>query len=192
MIRDPRPLRRGAAVLALAAAALAARPSAAAPTPRLLLLRIDMNNLSSYPDDPPPRLAALEAALRDRLAGCGYEVPPPDSAAERRANAGNGYFYAHPDEAARLGRELGATYVLVPRLNRASSYVTDLQLHVVRAADGMVVSNRAVELKGFGMTAPVTAHLTVRGAAWMADQVSQAVEWAAAGSGAVPARRCRA
>ena len=181
--------RRGAAALALAGAALGAAP----PAPRLLLLRIDMNNLSSYPDDPPPRLAALEAALRDRLAGCGYDVPPVDRAAERRANAGSGYFYAHPDAAAQLARETGATWVLVPRLNRASSYVTDLQLHVVRAADGVVVSNRAVELKGFGMTAPVTAHLTVRGAAWMADQVSQAVEWAAAGGGAPPAgRRCRA
>ena len=119
-------------------------------------------------------------------------MPPADSAAERRANAGNGYFYAHPDEAARLARETGATWALVPRLNRASSYVTDLQLHVVRAADGIVVSNRAVELKGFGMTPDVTARLTVRGAAWMADQVSQAVEWAAGGSREVPARRCRA
>lgn len=189
MSRRARRLRHAAA-LALAGATLAARPPA--PTPRLLLLRIDVNNLSSYPDDPPARLAALETALRDRLAGCGYEVPPVDSAAERRANAGNGYFYAHPDAAAALGRELGAAWVLVPRLNRASSYVTDLQLHVVRAADAMVVSNRAVELKGFGMTAPVTAHLTVRGAAWMADQVSQAVEWAAAGSRTIPPRRCRA
>ena len=190
MSRITRRLRGIAAALALAGAALAARPPA--PAPRVLLLRIDMNNLSSYPDDPPSRLADLEAALRDRLAGCGYAVPPVDSAAERRANAGAGYFYAHPDAAAQLGRETGATWVLVPRLNRASSYVIDLQLHVVRAADGMVVSNRAVELKGFGMTPEVTAHLTRRGAAWMADQVSQAVDWAAAGGGAVPARRCRA
>ena len=187
------PLLRTLAALTLAALAApraAARP--AAPAPRLLLLTIDVNNFTSLPDDPPERLAALGEALRSRLAGCGYDLRPLDAAAEARENAGPGYFYTHPDAAARLARDAGAEWALVPRLNRASPYVSDLQLHVVRVADAMVVSNRVVELKGFGMTPGVTARLTTRGAAWMADQVAQAVDWAVGGSRELPARRCRA
>jgi hypothetical protein len=180
---------------AVAVASTTGVVSSSAPPPgqRVAVLSIDVNNFTSLPDDPPARLAALSGSLRERLAGCGYEVRPVDPAAEASARVGSGYLYAHPDAAARLARTAGADWVLVPRLNRASPYVSDLQVHVVRAADGIIVSNRVVELKAFGSTPEVTAHLAKRGGAWMADQVSQVLELAAAGGGGgPPARRCRA
>jgi hypothetical protein len=176
-------------LLALALPRPAAR-SVAAPPARLAVLSIDLNNLTGHEDPADrPRLAVLTRALRQRFAACGYSVVALDSAAERQAHPGDGYFYAHPDAAAALAARAGAEWVLVPRLNRASPWVTDLQAHVVRVSSGRVVSNRVVELKGFGMAPALTARLAERGAAWMADQVDQAIGWAKA-PGAPVVRHC--
>jgi hypothetical protein len=164
----------------------------APPAPRVTVLAVALNNLSNLPDDPPARVAALGAALRARLAaGCGYVVVAADSLDEARGFTGRYYYYDHPDAAAKLARDAGAEWVLIPRLNRASPWVADMQLHVVRASDGTIVSNRAVELKGFGMRDDLTDKLTVRGAAWMADQIDQAIGLSIA-PGAPVTRRCRA
>ena len=169
-----------------------ARRGPALPGPRVAVLDVALNNFTMFPDDPPTRISALGAALRLRLAdACGYDVVPLDSLAEGRGRAGPGYYYDHPDAGAQLARAVGAEWVLIPRLNRASPWVTDLQLHVVRTADGAVVSNRVVELKGFGMSDDLTARLTQRGAAWMADQVDQAIGWATGRPARAP-RRCPA
>ena len=186
-------LLRGLAALAVVGVgAVGATRGPAPPGPRVVVLAVALNNLTNLPDDPADRLGALGAALRERLAdGCGYYVIPVDSAAEARGRAGPGYYYDHPDAGAQLARAAGAQWALIPRLNRASPWVADLQLHVVRAADGAVVSNRAVELKGFGMSEDLTARLTQRGAAWMADQVDQAIGWSTAPRARTP-RRCPA
>jgi len=180
------------ALIGVGALGAASRPTDGA-GPRVAVLAVALNNLSTLPDDPPARVGALGAALRARLAdGCGYAVVAVDSAAETDGRAGHGYYYDHPDVAAQLARAAGAEWALIPRLNRASPWVTDLQLHVVRAADGAIVSNRVVELKGFGMSEDLTARLTQRGAAWMADQVDQAIAWSTAAPGARAPRRCPA
>ena len=185
-------LFRGLAALALAGAATVGAAHTSAPVPRVAVLAVALNNLSSLPDDPPARVGALGAALRARLSGeCGYDVVALDTLAEARGQAGPTYYYDHPDAGARLARDAGAEWALIPRLSRASPWVTDLQLHVVRASDGAIVSNRAVELKGFGMSDDLTARLTQRGAAWMADQVTQAIEWATTSRAGAP-RRCPA
>ena len=183
---------RAALALAVVGAASVGVSRASASGPRVTVLAVALNNLSNMPDDPPARVAALGDALRARLAGeCGYVVLATDSLDEAKGDGGRAYYYDHPDAAAKLARDAGAEWVLIPRLNRASPWVTDLQLHVVRASDGAIVSNRAVELKGFGMRDDLTAKLTVRGAAWMADQIDQAIGLSAA-PGAPPVRRCKA
>lgn len=187
------PTLRALAALSLLAALAPAAPLANVPAaPRVAVLAVALNNLSTLPDDPPGRVHAVGAALRARLGeGCGYEVIALDSLAESRGRGGPAYYYDHPDAGAQLARGAGAEWALIPRLNRASPWVTDLQLHVVRVADGVVVSNRIVELKGFGMSDDLTERLTERGAAWMADQVDQAIQWASAPATRVE-RRCRA
>jgi len=59
---------------------------------------------------------------------------------------------------------------------------------VVRVRDTTLVSNRVVELKGLELTRELAERLIDRGAAWMADQVSQAIEYAR--DPAVTTRRC--
>ena len=167
-----------------------------APSPpvRVAVLTIALNNLANQPPNPdlPNRLRVLGDALRQRLAtGCGYQVVPVDSAAEAAAELGAGYLYAHPDVAVHLVGPSEADWVIIPRLNRASPWVTDLQAQVVRVRDTLVISNRIVELKGIELTPELAAKLAERGGAWMADQVSQAIEHAAGGRSS-GARRCPA
>ena len=117
---------------------------------------------------------------------CG--LPP---AAQASAETRPGYWYAHPDLAVTLTGLEQADWVIIPRLNRASPWVADLQAHVVRVRDTTVVSNRIVEIKGLELTPELASRLVERGAAWMADQISQSIE-IASGGGSVARRRCRA
>ena len=133
----------------------------------------------------------LATALRERLTtDCGYQVVPVAPGAATAAGTGPGYLYAHPDIAVGLaGAE--AEWVIIPRLNRATPWVTDIQAHVVRVRDTALVSNRIVEVKGIELSAELAAKLIERGAAWMADQLSQAIEHSSEAVG--PAlRRCPA
>jgi hypothetical protein len=161
--------------------------------PKVVVLTIDINNIhKSAPDSVlAERIARLGDALRARLAtACGYEVVLVDPATEAAAHATDGYFYDHPDVAVGLALGVGADWVVIPRLNRATAWVADLQAHVVRVRDTALVSNRIVEIKGLELTPELAARLTERGSAWMADQLSQVIELAQSPTSPV-ARRCR-
>ena len=163
----------------------------AEPIPKVVVLTIDLNNLHKTAPDPSfaGRLARLAEALRTRLVSCGYEVIGVDPAVEAEARATEGYFYEHPDVAAALAAGVGADWVIVPRLNRASAWAADLQAHVVRVSDTTLVSNRIVEFKGLELTPELAARITERGSAWMADQLAQAIDYARSPGGPVE-RRC--
>jgi hypothetical protein len=158
----------------------------------VVVLAIDLNNIhKSAPDSAfAGRIARLGDALRARLAtACGYEIVRVDPAAEAVAHVTDGYFYDHPDVAADLARDVSAEWVVVPRLNRATAWAADLQAHVIRVRDTVLVSNRIVQLKGLELTPELAARLTERGSAWMADQLSQVIELARNPTGG-RTRRC--
>ena len=161
--------------------------------PKVVILTIDLNNIHKSAPDPAlaGRIARLADALRARLAtACGYEVVLVDPVTEAAAHVTDGYFYEHPDVAAGLALEVGADWVVIPRLNRATAWAADLQAHVVRVRDTALVSNRIVEFKGLELTPELAARLIERGSAWMADQLSQVIELAQSPTSPV-ARRCR-
>lgn len=106
------------------------------------------------------------------------------------AGFGPGYLYAHPEIAAGLA-DAEAEWVIIPRLTRATPWVTTLQAHVVRVRDSALVSNRIVQVNGLELSPELAAKLIDRGAAWMADQVSQAIEHSSGTAHPAP-RRCRA
>jgi len=175
-------------------ATLVALPAATSwrdPAPRVAVLSIELNNLHKTDPDTSlaGRISRLGIALRARLGGpCGYELVTVDTATEAEAHLAAEYFYQHPDVAAALAAHSGADWVIIPRLNRATAWASDLQAHVVRVKDTTLVSNRIVELKGLELTPELAEHLIDRAAAWMADQISQAIEYAR--DPAVTTRRC--
>jgi hypothetical protein len=147
---------------------------------RVAIFPLTLNDVSNQRLSPelPARIGWLDTALRERLsAQCGYRVIPMESSPG---------VYANRDVAAGLAGASGAEWVVVPRLNRATPWVTDLQANVIRVRDTMLVSNRIVEVKGIELSQELAAQLVERGAAWMADQLSQAIEHAAG----APGRRC--
>ena len=155
----------------------------ASPPSRVVVLPVDLNDVSNQPVPPElrERLGMLTEALSSRLqTACGYAVIRPSQSGDGAGDARPGYLYAHPDVAIGFARPASAEWVIIPRLNRASPWVTDLQAHVVRTRDSTVVSNRIVEVKGIELTPELGARLVDRGAAWMADQISQAIEYASA------------
>jgi hypothetical protein len=157
------------------------------------VLPIDLNDVSNQPVSPElrERLGRLSEALSARLGtACGYTIVRLPQSARSPAAAKPGYLYAHPDLAVSLTGPAEADWVIIPRLNRASPWVADLQAHVVRVRDTVIVSNRIVEIKGLEMTPELAARLVVRGAAWMADQISQSIE-TANGAEVASRRRCR-
>jgi hypothetical protein len=159
---------------------------------KVAVFTIDLNNIHKSPPDSafPGRMTRLADALRARLATtCGYEVVRVDPDTEASAHLGEGYFYDHPEIAVHLALGAGADWVIIPRLNRASAWVADLQAHVVRVRDSVLVSNRIVEFKGLELTPELAARLIERGSAWMADQLSQVIELAR-NPNAERARRC--
>jgi hypothetical protein len=173
-------------------ALLGIRTQPIAPQTRVAVLPIELNNLHKTAPDSSlaPRIGALESALRARLeTSCGYQVVSVDSAAWAEADRGVGYFYDHPDVAAGLTAAVGADWVIIPRLNRATAWAADLQADVVRVRDSALVSNRIIELKGLELGPELAARLEVRGAAWMADQLSQVIEQSEH-PGTTTARRC--
>lgn len=184
---------RGVLLTGLVPLWLAWQPHAP-PARRVALFSITLNDLSNQPASPelPTRMQQLAAALRERLAtDCGYQVVPLSFPAEASAETAPGYLYAHPDIAVGLAGPAQVEWVIIPRLNRASPWVTDLQAHVVRVRDTALVSNRIVEVKGIELSPELAARLVQRGAAWMADQLSQAIEHSTGAVG--PAlRRCPA
>lgn len=166
------------------------------PTPpaRVAVLPIDLNDVSNQPVSPElgARLARLSAALGARLGtACGYTIVPLEQPAQSPVHAAPGYLYAHPDVAVALMGPEQADWIIIPRLNRASPWVADLQAHVVRVQDTAIVSNRIVEIKGLELTPELASRLVDRGAAWMADQISQSIE-TASGAETGSRRRCRA
>jgi hypothetical protein len=168
-------------------------PTSSEPPPRVAVLTIDLNNIHKTAPDSSlaGRIVRLGDALRSRLSSCGYQVVGVDPGVETEAHVTDGYFYDHPDVAVTVARGAGADWVVIPRLNRATAWASDLQAHVVRVSDTALVSNRIVELKGLELTPELADRLTDRGAAWMADQLSQAIEHARNPAGAV-SRRCPA
>jgi len=160
---------------------------------RVAVLPIDLNDVSNQPVPAvlEERMESLTTALSDHLAtACGYTVVG-SKGADSREKLGPGYYYAHPDLAVALTRAAEPDWVVIPRLNRASPWVADLQAHVVRVRDTTIVSNRIVEIKGLELAPELASRLVDRGAAWMADQISQSIE-SAAGTEAGGRRRCRA
>jgi hypothetical protein len=123
--------------------------------------------------------------LRDVLgARCGYALAPVTAAAHRRANAAPGYLFARPPDAAALGRDAGADWVVIGRLNRAGTVVSEFHVGLVRVSAGTLAAAVTVEIKGDAGDSVVFA----KGVAHVARHLDRALAGFAGDS--VAGRRC--
>jgi hypothetical protein len=156
--------------LAILAAHTPARPT-------IIVAPVLLNNMSALPETHADSAAVvlLTSEARSRLASCGYRVPTDSSSSITAAHPGASYLWEHADEVAKWGAAQHADWVLVSRLNRIGPWVAEWEAQVVSTRLQQSVSTRVVELKGIGRDTSLTAHMSARGAAWLIDQVTQAV-----------------
>lgn len=148
-----------------------ATPAPAANT-RVAVLDFELNDLTLQPNtsEELERTASIKPLLQNALAGKGFEVVAVDSAVQERADAGFGYLFDHHADAARLGRDVGADTVVVGRLHKASYLFVYLKAHLIDAANGELLGDFVVEIKG------PQRKLTARGVETLARQIAGLLE----------------
>ncbi|MDY7545836.1 DUF2380 domain-containing protein [Glaciimonas sp. CA11.2] len=126
----------------------------AAGTP-IAILDFELNdltlNLTANPVNPEEvvRTSTLQSLLKNALiAKGGYTICAIDSPTQEKANAGLGYLYGHPDVAAELGQSVGADWIVVGRLHKASFLFVYLKAQLINTKTKQVVEQYSVEIKG--------------------------------------------
>jgi hypothetical protein len=145
--------------------------------PSVAVASVVLNNMSALPDThaDSATVLLLTREARARLAGCGYPVTSDSAPSITAAHPGSSYLWEHPDVVAQWGAEQHADWVLLSRLNRIGPWVAEWEAQVISTKKQVSVSTRVVELKGISRDSSLTAHLSTRGAAWLIDQVTQAI-----------------
>lgn len=136
------------------------------------VLDFELKNLTLAPDDPAERTrtASLKALLEDALSARHLRVVRVASSAQRLADQGVGYLFDHADAAATLGHTVGADWIVVGRVHKASFLFVYLKAHVVNVSNPSRMADLVVEVKG------PQQELTQRGVESLADQITAAVE----------------
>ncbi len=186
MRADTRPFAIALALLLVAAGTAPSRPTIA-------VIPVVLHNMSASPDMPEDSatIVQLTEQTRLRLAGCGYPVTPVSAPSLTAEHPGASYLWEHPDVVAVWGAAQHADWVLVSRLNRIGPWIAEWEVQVVSTKLQRAMDTRVIELKGIGRDTTLTAHMSVRGAAWLVDQVTQSVAHATADTTAA-GRPCHA
>ena len=170
--------RRRALALVLAVVATGARGAVSTGDEASLLTSIavldfELNDLTLDPNNPAEvtRTASIKPMLEDALATTpGYRVVPVSVELQRSADKGVGYLFDRPEVAATLGRDVGADWIAVGRVHKASFLFVYFKLHLVDTRTGELAADLVVEVKG-----PQQA-LTRRGVETLARQIVAAIE----------------
>lgn len=123
----------------------------AAAQEKIAVLAFELNDITSLPNTPDEltRTASikplLEQAMRDKNE---YEIVHFDPEAQKSANAGFGYLFRFSDEAAKLGRKLGADWIIVGQHSKFSFLESSLIVDVIKVNTGNIVAEIIVDLKG--------------------------------------------
>lgn len=161
--------------------------------PTVAVVPVILHNMSALADTREDSAAILQLTdqARARLTFCGYPVVSASAPSLTADHPGASYLWEHADVAAEWGVAQHADWVLVSRLNRIGPWIAEWEVQVVSTKSQRAVDTRVVELKGLGRDTTLTAHMSTRGAAWLIDQVSQAIAHAS-GDTAAAGRPCHA
>lgn len=118
--------------------------------PSIAVLDFELKDLTLAPNGPQEvaRTASIKAQLETELRQAGYAVVSIPLAQQQQAEAGVGYLFAHHDQAALLGQQVQADYVLVGRLHKPSFLFAYMIGHLIRVKDARLLGDYTVETKG--------------------------------------------
>ena len=161
------------ALLLIALSWLAAM-SAYAAEPSIAILDFELNdltlNLTANPVNPEEveRTASIQPMLQKALeAKGGYKIIDIDLKTQEKANAAFGYLYDHNDVAAELGQSVGADWIVVGRIHKASFLFVYLKAQLINTKTKQLVDIYSVEIKG------QQKKITPKGVNRLAQQISE-------------------
>lgn len=118
---------------------------------RIAVLNFELNDITSLPDTPAElqRTASMAPLLVQALSQTGdYEIVAVDANTQKAANAGFGYLFRFHDQAAQLGQQLGADWIIVSQHSKPSFLYSYLITHLIRVKTQTLAARYDIELKG--------------------------------------------
>ena len=119
--------------------------------PTIAVLDFEVNDLTLNPaiEAEKERAATLRPLMEQELGEShGYALAQIAAETQAEADKGFGYLYDKPALAAELGLEVGADYVIVGRVHKASFLFVYFKVLIVDVKSGRLVSEQIIEVKG--------------------------------------------
>ncbi|MCI0667537.1 MAG: DUF3280 domain-containing protein [Methylococcaceae bacterium] len=138
--------------------------------PRIAVLDFELKDLTLDPNtqEEIERTASIKPMLEKILADLGnYTVVKIDQSSQRNADVAAGYLFDHFDAAAAFGQTLGADYILVGRVHKASFLFVYFMLRMIDTRTERLIGNYICEVKG------PQKKLTVKGAECLIDKIDK-------------------
>jgi hypothetical protein len=133
---------------------------------KIAILDFELKDLTLAPRIPAEltRTASIKPLLETELKKAGYTIISIDPESQKRAESGIGYLFDHHDEAAKLGKQFNADYILVGRLHKPSFLFSYLMGHLIRVSNAKLIGNYISEAKGpnLKLTIKTVESLTVK------------------------------
>lgn len=121
--------------------------------PRLAVLDFTLLDTTLLPNSPEElaRTEAVAPMLRDLLVETGdLQLISVPRSAQDEADRGIEYLFEQPAAVAALGRQFGADYVTVGRVQKPTHLFVFLKLRLIDVVDERIIGDYTVELKGRG------------------------------------------
>ena len=120
-------------------------------TPQIAVLDFELNDITSLPNTPAERqrTAGFAPLLIDALnANPQYTAVSVTTDSQRQANAGFGYLFRYREQAAALGQQQQADWVIVAQHSKPSFLYSELWVYLVEVKTAKTLARYNIELKG--------------------------------------------
>ena len=120
-------------------------------TERIAVLSFELNDITSLPNTPAEKIrtASIKPLLEQAMNHAGeYEIIQISAEQQKASNAGFGYLFRFHDVAAKLGKEVGADWIIVGQHSKPSFLFSYLIVHVINVNTGKWVARFDIEMKG--------------------------------------------
>jgi hypothetical protein len=118
---------------------------------KIAILDFELNDLTSLPYTQAEltRTGSIKPLLEQAISqNTDYEIIHISQEGQKSANAGFGYLFRFHDEAARLGKQFGADWVIVGQHSKPSFLESSLIADVINVGIPSVAAELIVDLKG--------------------------------------------
>ncbi len=118
---------------------------------RIAILDFELNDITSLPNTPAERqrTASMAPLLSEALGRIGdYEIVAVDAGIKQSANGSFGYLFRFHDQAAQLGLQMGADWIIVSQHSKPSFLFSYLMVQLIQVKTQTLSARFDIELKG--------------------------------------------